>query len=515
MTANLPSQSLCFAPDHPDARYLRLEPPSSPIGYTAQHTHNEGLVINNFVMADDGSKWLRKATDVERFFEIAHQKQIHLIHYTLDLASARPLDEGFFRKALTHLYWKVPVLRVCLRERDSELWLLEMEKCNIDLKIIVDRILEDEQDKLTLHTYNSNDGPLWCVRILPLERTSQSLEDIQKEFPHHYALIFGIHHSVSDGTTNVKICNLLCNIMNDLLGGLVIDDNDQLGEITSDVEVLELYDEELVRLKENPELCAEIKRELEGAKVRPLIRHVCKVPADVPVMTKSVTALFNSEISNRFYMKAKSKGVSLHSALATLINLSFVKILQEHGINQDEYNFRTGHDINIRRYFSSENSSRSLGINVPLFGYRSQSVVPNDLLPIFWETAKQFNEKFQADLSSRKVLTYSAYRIMNGNINQNFKEILKADGDPDYYYTISNMGNLSGVLYEEDQNISLKKLTRFCSLRNGTSFLCIFIHTFRSQLNLTFAYSTQFLTREFVRRLVELFELHLPLVCEV
>ncbi|XP_068217335.1 uncharacterized protein [Palaemon carinicauda] len=467
-------------------------------------------------MADDGSKWLRKATDIERLFEMGHQMGVYLTHYTLELSSARPLDEDFFRRALTHLFWKVPVLRVCLRERDSELWLVEMEKCNIDLKIVEDGILEDEQDKVTLHTYNSKDGPLWCVRVVLLDRTSQPLEENEKKFPHHYALIFGIHHSISDGTTNVKICNLLCNIINDLLGGLVIDDNDQLGEITSDVEVLELYDEELVRLKENPELCAEIKRELEeGAKVRPLIRHVCKVPADVPVMTKSVTALFNSEISNRFYMKAKSKGVSLHSALATLINLSFVKILQEHGINQDEYNFRAGHDINVRRYQTSEKSARALGILGPMFGYRSPFCVPKDLLPIFWETAKKFNAKFHADLSSRKVLTISAYRMMNENTNENFKEMFRTDGEPNYYYTISNMGNLSGALYKDGQNISLKKLTRFSSLRNGSSFMCIYIHTFRNQLNLTFAYSSRFFTHDFVRRLKELFELHLALVCEV
>lgn len=467
-------------------------------------------------MADDGSRWLRKATDLERLFEIGHQMKVYLTHYTLDLASAEPLDEAFFRKALTHLYRKVPVLRVCLRERDSELWLLEMEKCIVDLQVAKDGILKEEQDKMTLHTYNSEEGPLWCVRVLPVGRKSPSLEDINKEFLHNYALIFGIHHSISDGTTNVKICNLLCNIMNDLKGGLTIDDEEQLGDITGDAEAVKLYDEEIARLKENPELGMEIKRELdEGAKVRPLIRHICKIPSDVPVVTKSVTAIFNSEISDRFYRKAKSKGVSLHSALATLINLSFVKLLQEHGINQDEYNLRAGHDINIRRYYNSEKSARALGIHGPLFGYRSAFWVPKDLVPVFWKTAKEFNTRFHADLSSRKVLTVSAYRMTNENTDQNFREMMKTDGEPNYYYTISNMGNLSGALFEEGQHMALKKLTRFSSLRNGSSFMCICVHTFRNQLNLTYAYSTRFLSRDFVERLAELFEMNLPLVCEL
>ncbi|XP_064111465.1 uncharacterized protein LOC135218957 [Macrobrachium nipponense] len=391
-----------------------------------------------------------------------------------------------------------------------------MEKCIIDLQIAKDLLLKEELDKMTLHTYNSEEGPLWCVRVLPLGRKSPSLEGLNGEFLHNYALIFGIHHSIADGTTNVKICNLLCNIVNDLMGGLMIDDKEQLGDITGDAEVLKLYDEEVARLKENPELGAEIKRELdEGAKVRPLIRHICKVPSDVPVITKSVTAIFSSEISDRFYRKAKLKGVSLHSALVTLINLSFVKLLQEHGINQDEYNLRAGHDINIRRYYNSEKSARALGVHGPQYGYRSSFWAPRDLVPVFWETAKEFNARFHADISSRKVLTVSAYRMRNENTSQNFREMFRTDGEPNYYYTISNMGNLSGALFEGGQYVALKKLTRFSSLRNGNSFMCIYIHTFRNQLNLTYAYSSRFLSHDTVERLAELFEINLPLVCDI
>ncbi|XP_064111466.1 uncharacterized protein LOC135218958 [Macrobrachium nipponense] len=454
-------------------------------------------------MAADGSRWLRKATDLERMFEIGHQMQVYLTHYTLDLASAEPLDEAFFRKALTHLYRKVPVLRVCLRERDSELWLLEMEKCIIDLQIAKDVLLKEELDKMTLHTYNSEEGGSCGV-------SESCLWEGNPRFD------MGYIHSIADGTTNVKICNLLCNIVNDLMGGLMIDDEEQLGDITGDAEVLKLYDEEVARLKENPELGAEIKRELdEGAKVRPLIRHICKVPSDVPVMTKSVTAIFSSEISDRFYRKAKLKGVSLHSALATLINLSFVKLLQEHGINQDEYNLRAGHDINIRRYYDSEKSARALGVHGPQYGYRSSFWAPRDLVPVFWETAKEFNTRFHADISSRKVLTVSAYRMRNENTSQNFREMFRTDGEPNYYYTISNMGNLSGALFEGGQYVALKKLTRFSSLRNGNSFMCIYIHTFRNQLNLTYAYSSRFLSHDTVERLADLFEINLPLVCDI
>ncbi|XP_068217340.1 uncharacterized protein [Palaemon carinicauda] len=459
-------------------------------------------------MADSDSKWLRKATDLERMFEIGHQLQMYLTHYTLDLASAKPIEEDFLRRALTHLYRKVPVLRVCLRERNSELWLREMDACNIDLQVITNGNLEEELEKVTLHTYDSENGPLWHVRLLLLERKSG-------DFPNNYALIFGIHHSLSDGTTNVKICNLLCHILNNLMGGQPIDDEQQLGEHIGDEEVLPLYEQEMAKLKENPQLGRDIQKELEdGLKVRPLIHHICEIPPDTPVTSRKISIVIDSDMTSRFHRKAKSEGVGLHASITSLINLSLVKLLQEYGITQDEYNIRAGHDIDIRRYYSG-NASRVIGVQGPLFGYRSPFLVPKDMLPVFWNVAKEFHQKLHKDINSKRVLTTTAYRIMMEDTNRNLQELFKSDGDPNYYYTISNMGDIAGILTEGGQYVSVEKLTRFCSLRSRGSFMVIFIHTFRNQLNLTFAYSTRFLHRDFVHSLQELFRSYMISVCEI
>ncbi|XP_064112791.1 uncharacterized protein LOC135219723 [Macrobrachium nipponense] len=457
-------------------------------------------------MADGDSKWLRKATELERMFEIGHQLQVYLTQYTLDLASVKPIEEEFLRRALTHLYRKVPVLRVCLRLRNSELWLREMDGCIIDLKVIEDGNLEEESDKETLHKYNSESGPLWCVRLLRMKGSSV-------DFPYHYSLILGIHHSLSDGTTNVKICDLLCRILNSLMGGLPIDDAEQLGELVGN-EVLPLYEQEMAKLKENPQLGREIQKELEeGSKVRPLIRHICEIPSDAPVTSKKISVVVDPDLTSKFHRRAKAEGVSLHAALTSLINLSLVKLLQEHGIVQDEYNIRAGHDIDIRRYYSGD-ASRVIGVQGPMFGYRSPFLVPKDLFPVFWNVAKEFHDKLHKDINSRKVLTTSAYKIMTEDTNHNFEEMFRADGEPDYYYTISNMGNIAALLSEGGQYLSVQKLTRFCSLRSRGSFMVIFIHTFRNKLNFTFAYSTRFLNHDFVHRLQELFQSYMASVCE-
>ncbi|XP_068217337.1 uncharacterized protein [Palaemon carinicauda] len=456
-------------------------------------------------MADSDSKWLRKATDLERMFEIGHQLQMYLTHYTLDLASAKPIEEDFLRRALTHLYRKVPVLRVCLRERNSELWLREMDACNIDLQVIKEGNLSEERHKLTKYEYNSKDGPLWCVRLI----TFKASTPVNEKFPFDYALVFGAHHSIADGTTYIKICNLLCNIMNDLMGGLAIDDDQQMGELKGEEELLSLYEQEMARLRENETLRQEIKRELqEGSEVRPLIRHICKIPGDLSTSTQDVSTIIDQNISKQFHRKAKSMGVSLHSALTSLINFTLVELLQEQGIIQDRYNIRAGHVIDIRRYYTRD-SSRALGVHGPLFRYKAPFWVPKNMLPVFWETAKEFHKKLHSDISTRKVLTVTAYRLMTEDINQNFKDIFREDGEPNYYYTITNMGNLAGTLSEGGQYVSTQKLTRFCSLRSGSSFMIIFFHTFRDLLNINIAYSTRFLTYEFVHRLLELISVHM------
>ncbi|XP_066941620.1 uncharacterized protein [Macrobrachium rosenbergii] len=293
--------------------------------------------------------------------------------------------------------------------------------------------------------------------------------------------------------------------MNDLKEGLAIDDEQQLGELTSDKELLSLYEQERSTLRENEQLFLEIKREFdEGNKVRPLIRHICKIPKGSPSLTRDVSIVIDEKTSNQFHRRAKSEGVSLHSALTSLINYTLVGLLQDHGILQDEYNIRAGHVIDIRRYYTGD-SSRVLGVHGPLFRYKAPFWVPKDMLPVFWETAKEFHQKLHSDINSRRVLTTTAYKLMTEDTNQNFKELFRKDGEPNYYYTITNMGNLNGTLSEGGQCISVKKLTRFCSLRSGSSFMIIFFHTFRDQLNINIAYSTRFLTHEFINRLLELF----------
>ncbi|KAK7072053.1 hypothetical protein SK128_002760 [Halocaridina rubra] len=465
----------------------------------------------------DEGKWLRKATLCEQIYELGHQNGVYLTHYTLDLESKMPITEDIMRQALVHLYRKVPVLRLCLRERDSELWIREMDDCVLDLEIIDEGDVEMERNKMTLHTYNAFDGPLWCVRLVSQTKGSTGLSQSRgegKDFTFNYSVIFGIHHSVSDGSTNVKICNLLRFILDSIMIGDAIDDDVQLGEITDDKEMCALLDREMAKLKNDPDLCSKIKRELaEGSSVRPLIRHICRIPSDTVIMSRNVTLTVDSATTNMFLKKARSEGVTLHSAITGVINVSLLDLIKEAGIHHDEYVFRAGHDIDVRRYFVND-ASHMLGIYGPVFGYRYSFVVPKDLLSTFWDNVRRFHQHFKIDVAEGAVLTTSAYRLMTEDFQASLKDLFRTAGEPNYYYTISNMGNLSGSLSEEaGRVVTIGKLTRFSSIRNGISFMCIYIHTFRDQLNISFSYSTKFLSHDFVQKLADLVKEHMDTVC--
>ncbi|KAG7161045.1 hypothetical protein Hamer_G026637 [Homarus americanus] len=79
-------------------------------------------------------------------------------------------------------------------------------------------VVEAEEDKLSHLPYNTAEGPVWRVRLLT-KATDNTSRSQDQTFCHNYALLFGIHHALADGFSNISICKMLHTILEDVMAG--------------------------------------------------------------------------------------------------------------------------------------------------------------------------------------------------------------------------------------------------------------------------------------------------------
>ncbi|XP_042212985.1 LOW QUALITY PROTEIN: uncharacterized protein LOC121860035, partial [Homarus americanus] len=202
--------------------------------------------------------------------------------------------------------------------------------------------------------YNTAEGPLWRVRLLT-KATANTYRSQDPTFCHNYALLFGIHHALADGFTNIRICNMLHTILEDVMAGRTVDDEQQLGEHVDDTQVLGTFEQETRKLMEDPKLLAKAKEQLHED-VCPLLHKFFPAQENTDIKTSYVNTYFNEEMTRSFLHKCKAEGVSLHCGLTGVINVAIIELLESFCELPHEINFRAGHDVNIRRYYTGDTS---------------------------------------------------------------------------------------------------------------------------------------------------------------
>nr|XP_045591808.1 uncharacterized protein LOC123753897 [Procambarus clarkii]XP_045591815.1 uncharacterized protein LOC123753897 [Procambarus clarkii]XP_045591825.1 uncharacterized protein LOC123753897 [Procambarus clarkii]XP_045591834.1 uncharacterized protein LOC123753897 [Procambarus clarkii]XP_045591843.1 uncharacterized protein LOC123753897 [Procambarus clarkii]XP_045591852.1 uncharacterized protein LOC123753897 [Procambarus clarkii] len=464
------------------------------------------------MMSGQEDLWLHAATSDAETLAAAHQHGTFLTCYTLHLSSHKPLHQSALISTLTHLYRKVGLLRVCLRLREGQLWQRQMEHCIIDFKTVEGAGLEEVEEELTRGRYNTADGPLWCVRLLALPATQPSTNQ-DPALCHRYALLFGVHHELADGFTNIKICNMLHSILDDVVAGRPVDDEVQFGRHLDNELSQKLYQEEERKLLEDPELREKVTRSLaEGADCRPLLLDAFPASGTTDVKTSFVNTHFDKDMSQLFRQKCKSERVSLHCGLVGVINATFIALVKGRCQLPPELMFRAGHDVNIRRYYQGDTSD-ILGVHIPLFGFRIAFKTSQDLMSNFWPTVREFHKQFQSQLNDRYPLKNVALMLMNKSKSENIDEYFQSAETPDRYCTISNLGDVTSMFTGVGECVKVTKLTRKASIRAMNSFMTLYVHSLHGRLDVTIAFSTRFLDHNFAQAFMDTMNTTISTLC--
>ncbi|KAK8746568.1 hypothetical protein OTU49_017080 [Cherax quadricarinatus] len=459
-------------------------------------------------MSSSEVQWLRPVTLTEELMELGHRNRLYLTCYTLHLASCQPLHHDLVYSGLTHLFRKVEVLRVCLGQRDGQLWLRQMNGCNLDFKIVEQRKTEEVEEELTHYIYNTSEGPMWCVRLLALPPTPSST-DLDSIFSHNYALMLGIHHSLADGFTNINICNLVHTILDDMVAGRPVNDEQQVGKLVGDEQTQKLYEEQRQKLLGDPELKERVRKEFQdGADTRPLFLDAFPVSGRTDVKTCFVNIQFDKNLTYSFRRKCKEEGVTLHSGLVGIINATLINLLNDHCEVPHEINFRAGHDINLRRYYEGDTTG-IYGNHIPTFGFKTSFKTSETLMSNFWPTVKEFHKKLHSHLIERRPLQVVVLKLMEKSKSEILDGYFTSHGTPDSYYTVSNMGDVTPLFTGEGDCVKVVKLTRLSSIRCMNNFICFYAHSLNGRLDLTMGFSNRFLDHKFAKGFMDMMSVNM------
>ncbi|XP_037794530.1 uncharacterized protein LOC119589935 [Penaeus monodon] len=267
-----------------------------------------------------GARWLRPAGMTEGIFDMLQARGMVITIYWLTLRSAEPLQEDHIRRALLHLFRKVPPLRTCFRRRGDCLWLCEMEEEAVDFQVVEGADPRRVTEDLMNQSFPSHDGPLWRARLVRGAADEDCPpEEVRTSFPHTSHLVLGNHHGIADGTSNARTYNLLLRILNDVIAGRPIDDQEQLGEMASSEEFREMVSAKLRELEKDPENLQRLvdKKEKVMTSV-PLLLQCHPSVEGTEVKTEIIFEELDEDTTRRFFHRCKKggrvRGKRLHSA---------------------------------------------------------------------------------------------------------------------------------------------------------------------------------------------------------
>ncbi|XP_042875628.1 uncharacterized protein LOC122255540 [Penaeus japonicus] len=427
-------------------------------------------------------KWLWKTTSVEQSFNTYN------VSYQLTFATREPLLHDHLRRALAHLSRKVPLLRMCYAQRNGEWWLKEMCQEIIDFEMIPDVTIDEAHQKCLTFRYDIETGPLWCAK---LKTNSLSLEGVSDrsmaDFPHLNTLFLGIYHGITDGYSNMKICGFLIQLLEDVISGKPINDEEQLCECVAGEKTQRMVDERFAAIKANCEYKEKMVEEYQASQSKCLLASLIPEGAgEKDPKTRLLTRTLDVDTSAIFFKRCREEGVTVNSAFTALCSVAMVDFLVEGGIHRETYSISSNHVVNARRYWEGD-TSEYLGCHA----LPTNPVVvetPRNVGAKFWDYAREVHREFLKTLDSGKALHVEA-----------MKQIMRSES-PDcgalseqsqFDFCMTNMGDVTPLVTEGGDHVQVIHVLRCTAIHPVPNFWGNYLHSFRGRFINVLAYSTE------------------------
>ncbi|KAK8398982.1 hypothetical protein O3P69_004234 [Scylla paramamosain] len=443
-----------------------------------------------------GGRWLRPLGYAERFMTLSHDYGCMTTVYCLWLESRVPLDFDTVKLATVLMYRKMPNLRLYLDYRDGDYWWREMTREVVDVEEISTDDVETTVQRLVRRRYRMFEGPLWFTRFATVGGGDDLERDSNHNVKYKYVSIFGFHHNVSDGSTNMRFCQVFLNVLNDLAAGRTVDLRqegifpaplqDRLGEQAgSRLFYLGIFLRRLYTIVLT-----------FGLPVWNFIT-VYRMPRQLEAATHLLQLELDEFTTRKLLLRCKMEGVTLNSTFTAAANLALYVMVTAKNPHIGQTNMCSQQVVNMRRYWPEELRPNTLGCHISLLDLSFPTQLED--LDAFWEYARRVHSLLHYHLTETKRALKLQQMSRSLSLIIFFNAVLAKLGLPsgnDNHYTVTNMGNLSKTFSGSGSEVEVTRLLRTVSCHFMPTLCQHTLQTFRGRLCYSLDYYTQKLTRE-------------------
>lgn len=398
---------------------------------------------------------------------------------------------------------KLPHLRLAVGNRDGELWFKEMEELILDVEELKTVDIMHSFETMLKKRFDLENGPLWFVRYVKIDNNDTSNTTVvNDQAKSRFVCLFGFHHNFSDGTTNVKFCNIFLNVLNDVILGRPTDMKveaklaEPLHDRMADKMISDNFISSSLWLMYH--FCKRFYKGIisYGHFISNYTDHY-QQPVEIEATTRLIPGELDEETTTRLLSRCRKEKTSLNSAFTAAANLAFYKMVLNCDSTIESTHFGGIQTINMRRYWTKEEAQDSCGCHISTLDVRVATDKKdfND----FWSYARRVQHQMDNELN----VTKRGIRLMP--IGERLRIILYTNsllewaGFPstnDNHYCITNMGNLSKSFPGSGDVVEVTKLMRSVSCHYMPNLCQHTLHTFRGKLCYSLDYYTQKMERE-------------------
>ncbi|XP_050720203.1 uncharacterized protein LOC127000512 [Eriocheir sinensis] len=425
---------------------------------------------------------------------------------TITLNSKAPITPDLMEAALGHVYDKIASLRLCLRQRQGQLWLADMPQRKLDFQVVSGTDFEEEHAAIEKSPFNLHEGPLWKARLMPCPADAPcAFPEVKAAFPHHCHLFVSANHAFSDGVVMITMKNLLLGILDSLLEGSPVDTT-PVGELRDSVEVREEEKRIKAELESDPERLTEALRKLSMSKHLPLLMEAYGVPNEAHEANQSTKylqpVLLDNQMIEKIAAKSRSIGATLNSCFIAALNVSMMELAREGGLERDVYNLSTRHPVDSRRLMKGV-KSLPLGFHaMPISQYTS---TPRDVKKDFWQYLQRLDTELREKLSKNYMCEQ---RVLEAMLKaQGFTLEATSSQSPPVYdcdYIFSNLYSPKASPQQGvGKNVQITMEGNYMSVQSEKIAVGQALFSSRGKARLQAAYSTAAITRSVAERILQ------------
>ncbi|XP_071550677.1 LOW QUALITY PROTEIN: uncharacterized protein [Panulirus ornatus] len=467
-------------------------PPATP---ASQPSPSATMPVTSTESKSKG-RWVRPLGYAERFMSLAHDYGCMTTVYSLWLESRTQLDVDLIKQASTIMFRKMPNLRLHLAHKDDDLWWREMTREVVDVEELATDDVEATVQSLVRLRYRMEEGPLWFTRFVTLRPSEECVLDSNHNLKYKYVCIFGFHHNISDGSTNMKFCQVFLRVLNDLVEGKTVDMSeagtfaeprqDRLGDEMASVWFLVG-----VFLRRFYTIILSL-----GKPVWNFTTHF-KMPAQTEAATHVLENELDENTTYKLLRRCKMEGVTLNSAFTAAANLALFNMILAKNSNLQQTELCSQQAINMRRYWPENFRQNTFGCHISLLDVTFPTKRGD--LKAFWEYTRGVHNILQYHLTETKLALRLQPMSERLGIIIRYNALLAKLGLPsanDNHYTVTNMGNLNGTFPGTGAEVEVTKVVRSVSCHFMPTLCQHTLQTFRGRLCYSLDYYTQKLTRD-------------------